>query len=147
MGRSLPVAWDVARSRRLLAQRLDHKVFRLAVAGLALAAGDEGLWRAFFGSVRVEALAFLVALALAEPVGPQLAIRRAIGGDRAGDAPGYHGRRLCHVAQIVQRLRRALDLWQYRDRFVPELSEFVDQPRILFARGRGRRLRLLLRLR
>src|SRR5260221_9065821 len=85
--------------RALLAQRAGHVIFGFAVARLALAAGDEHLWRTFFGRIGVEALAFLVAFALAELVGARLAVRRAVGGHHTGSAPGDHQRRPRHVRQ------------------------------------------------
>src|SRR6476620_9317217 len=61
----------------LLAQRPRHVIFGLAVARLALVARQIHFRRAFFGRVGIEATAFLVALALAQPVSASLAVRRA----------------------------------------------------------------------
>src|SRR4051812_39608970 len=88
---SLPSTYCVL---TLLAQRPGHVIFGLAVARLALAAGDVHFRRALFGGVGIDALAFLVALALAQLVGAGLAVRSAVGGDGAGGASLHHQRRL-----------------------------------------------------
>ena len=51
--------------------------------------------RAFLGGIGVEALAFLETLALAEPVGARLAVRRAVGGHHAGRAPARPSSTVC----------------------------------------------------
>src|SRR5215813_8818318 len=82
MGSPFPML-GVARRDSLLAERRRDVGVGLAILRLALAAGDQDLCRAAFGGIGVEALAFLVALALAQEVGRHAAVRRAVGGGRA----------------------------------------------------------------
>src|SRR6266481_2507487 len=142
----------------LLAQRLAHIILGLAVARLPFAARQAHFRRAFFGRVGVEALAFLVALALTEPVGAGLAVWCAVGGHHARRAPGHHQRRLRHIRQalagilcagveIVDGLAWALHFRQDRERFLEQLSHFIDQARIFLARRWRRRGLDLLRRR
>src|SRR5690242_10348009 len=117
------------RSRRLLAERPGHIIFGLAVARLALVARQVHFRRAFLGRIGVEALAFLVALALAQPVGAGLAVRGAVGRDKTRRAPAHHdlGSRDIRQAlagvlrarvEIVDGLARALQRRQQRSGFL-----------------------------
>src|SRR5205085_9152363 len=77
----------VARAQAItsvLAQRAGHESIGAAVVRFALPARNQNLGRAFLGRVGVQALAFLVALALAELVGGLLAVGRTVGRDRTG---------------------------------------------------------------
>src|ERR1700712_256966 len=145
----------------LLAKRPGHVIFGLAVTRLALAAGDEHFRRAFFGSVGVDTLAFLVALALAQLVGAGLAVRRTVGGDHTGRPALHHDRGLRHVGQVVagilcsilgarvevvDGLSGALDRRQQRFGFLEQFSDLVDQARIFRRREWRRRLDLLRRV-
>ena len=63
----------------LLAQRPGDVIVGPAVVRLSCPAGDQNLGGAGCGRIAVEALALFVAFALAERVGAELAVRRAVG--------------------------------------------------------------------
>src|SRR5207245_8653835 len=126
----------------VLTQRAGDECIGAAVVRLALPSRDQNLGRAFFGGVGVQAVAFAIALALAELVGGLLAVGPAIRRGRAGHAPRHHGGRLRQARQIVHGLARAFDRRQDRGQLVEQLAHFVDQPGIFLARrGSGRRWR------
>src|SRR6516165_4287695 len=143
------------RYSRLLAQRGRYVIVRAAVVRFPLAAGDQHLGRTFLGGVGIEALARLVALALAERVGGGLAVRRAVDGDRAKGASRHHrgwlGQSRQRVArvlgagvQIVDGLARTL---QRRQDLAEQLAHFMNQAWILGRLRRSGRRRIGLRRR
>src|ERR1700692_3225436 len=101
-----------------LTQRSGHVIVSPAVVRFSGPAGDQQLRGAFFRGIDREALALLETLSLAEPVGADLAVRRAVGRNRTYHAPRHHrgwlGQArhrlapiLCARVEVVDGLRRA----------------------------------------
>ena len=89
------------------------------------------------------------------PLGARLAVGRAVGRHQTGGAATHHHRGFGDVRQalasafgarveIIHGFARAFQGWQQRFGFLEQLSDFVDEARILLAR-RWRRLDLLWR--
>jgi hypothetical protein len=99
---------EVARvSRHLLAQRLDHEVSVLQSPGSRLRPGMKTL-ASISRSVAVEALAFLVALALAQPVGARLQSGAPLARPRRPSRPSPWSRALpCWRASPAPLMSRA----------------------------------------
>src|SRR4051794_4997067 len=85
----------------LLAKRAADVVIGAAVVGLSRPPGDQDFGGAGLGGIAVEAFALLETFGLAELIGSQPAIRRAVGGNGTNHAPAHHGRRLRQTRQTV----------------------------------------------
>src|SRR5437879_10847531 len=81
----------------LLAHGAGDKIVGPAAVRLSRAAGNQHLRRTGLGGIHVEARALFIALALAKPVGADLSVGGAVGGNRTHRAHRHHGGWICKV--------------------------------------------------